>query len=373
MINIFQPSIGKPSIRSLEEVFESNWLGRGVQVASFEERLSGFLGVGNQHIHTIACASDAIFGVFRVLNLEHKGEIIVPSISFPAVASAVIEAGLQPVIVDVDPLTGNICLDSLKVALSEQTRAVFITHYGGIPVDVEALRQIVGADVYILEDAACAFGTFVVGRACGTLGDFGCWSFDAMKMLVAGEGGACYFQQETHATSAKEYFYLGLPASDKSGLDKSSGSSRWWEYQLESPGRRSMFTNINAAIALPQFSDLEENFLKRERIRTRYCDVIDGSNRLAYARQAETGVEYSNYFYTIFSDDRDAFAKYLKDHGVYSTFRYFPLHNINIFSKYVTGDLVGATQFAETALNIPIHHNLTTSDVQKICRLLEKW
>ena len=60
MINIFQPSIGKPSIRSLEEVFESNWLGRGVQVASFEERLSGFLGVGNQHIHTIACASDAL-------------------------------------------------------------------------------------------------------------------------------------------------------------------------------------------------------------------------------------------------------------------------------------------------------------------------
>lgn len=374
MINIFQPSVGPESVLGLREVFNSNWLGRGAQVVSFEEKLSKFFRVSGNNIHTIACATDAIFGVLKILDFHTtKREVIVPSISFPAVASAVIEAGLQPVIVDVDPLNGNVSLDSVKQALNSQTAAVFITHYGGIPVDVEELREIVGKDVYILEDAACAFGTFINGRACGTLGDFGCWSFDAMKMLVAGEGGACHFANEKLSRKAKEYFYLGLPASDKSGLDKASGSPRWWEYQLESPGRRSMFTNINAAIALPQFEELQKNFKKRENIRKKYCEIIDAHSGIEYSKQNQIGVEYSNYFFTILSYERDKLANYLKDNNVYSTFRYFPLHEINIFKEYTRGRLDGARIFSENALNIPIHHNLTASDVQVICGLLENW
>lgn len=374
MINIFQPSVGEDSILGLEEVFNSKWLGRGVQVVNFEEKLSDFFKVSGKNIHTIACATDAIFGVFRILDFQTaKKDVLIPSISFPAVASAIIEAGLNPVILDVDPLNGNISFDSIKQALNAQTAAVFITHYGGIPVDVEELRKIVGRDVYILEDAACAFGTFIKGRACGTFGDFGCWSFDAMKMLVAGEGGACHFTNEKLSKKAKEYFYLGLPASDKSGLDKASKSTRWWEYQLESPGRRSMFTNINAAIALPQFKQLEANFKKRDSIRKKYCEILDAQTLIDYVKQDQIDVEYSNYFFTILSDERDKLAKYLKDNNVYTTFRYFPLHEINIFKEYAWGELDGARKFSENALNIPIHHNLTASDVQVICDLLENW
>jgi aminotransferase len=374
MINIFQPSVGKDSILGLEEVFNSNWLGRGAQVLSFEEKLSNFLNVNGKNIHTIACATDAIFGVFRILNFQStRKEIIVPSISFPAIGSAIIEAGLIPVIVDVDPLTGNISLDSVKHSLNDKTAAVFITHYGGIPVDVKTLREIAGKDIYILEDAACAFGSFVDGNACGTLGDFGCWSFDAMKMLVAGEGGACHFSNEKLAKKAKEYFYLGLPVSGKSGLDKASESSRWWEYQLNCPGRRSMFTNINAAIALPQFSNLHDNFLRRNCIREKYCIALEAHAEIDYSKQNQNEVVYSNYFFTVLCESRDQLAKYLKDNNVYTTFRYFPLHEIGIFKEYSSEELEGARKFSENALNIPIHHNLTDKEVQLICTLLKKF
>ena len=281
MINIFQPSVGDDSLRELEEVFKSNWLGRGAQVSRFETELSKFLGIKRDNLHTVACATDGIFGIFKILELNpSKNEVIIPSISFPAVGSAVLEAGLVPVIVDVEHSTGNISLSSVEQSFTAKTAAVFITHYGGIPVDVSELRSIVGNEVYILEDAACAFGTFVKGKACGTEGDFGCWSFDAMKMLVAGEGGGCYFGSKELATKAREYFYLGLPASEKSGLDKVSESRRWWEYQLMMPGRRSMFTNVNAAIALPQFANLKRNFDRRETIRNEYCKVIDATSHL---------------------------------------------------------------------------------------------
>jgi dTDP-4-amino-4,6-dideoxygalactose transaminase len=374
MINIFQPSVNDKSLQLLGEVFQSNWLGRGRKVIEFESKLSDFFGVQGENIHTIACASDAIFGVFRVLEFQSgKKEVIVPSISFPAVCSSIVEAGMVPVIVDVDPSTGNVCLDSVSKSLSDNTAAIFITHYGGIPVDVVALRSIVGESVYILEDSACAFGTFVDGVACGTLGDFGCWSFDAMKMLVAGEGGACHFLDKDFAQKAKEYFYLGLPVSDKSGMDKSGDSARWWEYQLESPGRRSMFTDVNAAIALPQFSSLEDNFTRRVSIRAEYCEAIQCNNKLHYSEQNQPNVEYSNYFYTVLSDDRDNLAAYLKRNGVYSTFRYFPLHKIHLFKQFSSFDLKGADQFSERALNIPIHHNLSDSDVRHISSLLQNW
>ena len=374
MINIFQPSVNNNSLQMLSEVFESNWLGRGRKVVEFESRLSEFFGVQDENIHTLACASDAIFGVLRVLEFQNdKKEVIVPSISFPAVCSSIIEAGMIPVIADVDPSTGNVCLDSISKSLGAQTAAVFITHYGGIPVDIVALRAMVGESVYILEDAACAFGTFVDGVACGTLGDFGCWSFDAMKMLVAGEGGACHFTNKDLAKKAKEYFYLGLPVSDKSGMDKAGDSERWWEYQLETPGRRSMFTDINAAIALPQFSNLEDNFAKRFKIRSEYCEVIEGNHILDYSKHNQPNVEYSNYFFTVLSDDRDKLAAYLKRNGVYSTFRYFPLHKIDLFKEFNTCELKGADEFSERALNIPIHHNLHDSEVKQITSLLKNW
>jgi aminotransferase len=374
MINIFQPVINNSSIEELKKVFDSNWLGRGEFVSKFENKLSDFLSVEMSNLHTIACATDAIFGVFKILEFDEKiNEVIVPSISFPAVASSIIEANLKPVIVDVDPSNGNISLESVKDSLSDKTLAVFVTHYGGIPIDIHALRSIVGNNVYILEDAACAFGSKLNGESCGTLGDFGCWSFDAMKMLVAGEGGACYFSDSYLAKRAKEYFYLGLPISDKSGLDKASSSSNWWEYQLNLPGRRSMFTNINAAIALPQFPNLTHNFSRRALIREQYCNFIDKNKKLDYSKQNLPNVTYSNYFFTVLSESRDDFAKYLKENGVYSTFRYFPLHEIDIFKKYISSNLSGSIEFSNNALNIPIHHNLTDDEVNKICLLIENW
>jgi len=312
--------------------------------------------------------------VFKIINQnKQKDEVIIPSISFPAVANSIIESGLKPVIVDVDPLNGNISFESIIQALTKNTLAVFVTHYGGIPVNIAKLRKILGYDIFILEDAACAFGSFIDNKACGTLGDFGCWSFDPMKMLVSGEGGAVYFSNKDNLTKAKEYFYLGLPAGGKSGIDRKDISEKWWEYDLRCYGRRSLFTNINAAIALTQFDHLEISFNKRAQTRIRYCDIINGKDNLSFSPQDQKNVIYSNYFYTVFSSDRDKLANYFRENKVYTSFRYYPIHKMDLFKKYAFSNLEGAESFANSALNIPIHHNLSAADIDSICFLLDKW
>lgn len=208
MINLFEPNVGQNSLDLLREVFHSKWLGRGAVATEFEMRLAELLRTDVAKVHTIANCTDAIFGAFEVLGITPGKEVIVPSISFPAVGSAILAAGLIPKIVDIDLKSGNIDLDLVVNALSSKTAAVFVTHYGGIPVDIKRLRELVGSDVFIIEDAACALGTFINGVACGTEGDFGCWSFDAMKLLTCGEGGAIYVADSERMTHAKEYFYL---------------------------------------------------------------------------------------------------------------------------------------------------------------------
>lgn len=371
MINLFEPHVNQSSLDLLQEVFRSKWLGRGANAVEFEKRLSGLLRTDASKIHTIANCTDAIFGAFEVLAIAPGSEVIVPSISFPAVGSAIIAAGMIPRIVDIDLKSGNIDLECVAEALSSKTAAVFVTHYGGIPVDIKRLRELVGSDILIIEDAACALGTYINDVACGTEGDFGCWSFDAMKLLTCGEGGAIYVANSERMTHAKEYFYLGLPAQAKSGIDRQATDNRWWEYQLNTPGRRSIFTNINAAIGLPQFDTLAASLERRGVIREYYCEALDKCG-IEYLRQDDLDVTYSNYFFTIITEKRDELASFLRSNGVYSTFRYYPLHLIDLFKSYA-GECNAATDFSNTALNIPIHQSLTDVDVMHISDALKQF
>jgi aminotransferase len=369
MINLFEPNVSQESLDLLKKVFQSKWLGRGEIVGEFERSLSELLRTDSSKLHTIANCSDAIFGAFEVLGISNGKEVIVPSISFPAVGSAILAAGLTPRIVDINIETGNIDIEKAVEALTENTAAIFITHYGGIPVDVKKLRREVGPRVKIIEDAACALGTYIDGVACGTEGDFGCWSFDAMKLLTCGEGGALYVADPERMTYAKEYFYLGLPTQAKSGMDRQATEVRWWEYQLNIPGRRSVFTNINAAIGLPQFELLGSSLKRRQIIRKHFCEVLDRMG-VDYLRQTSSAVTYSNYFFTVVTKERDNLAASLREEKIYSTFRYYPLHLMPLFNPYADA-CKSATEFSNIALNIPIHQSLSDSDVNKIAEALQ--
>lgn len=371
MINLFEPHIGSQSLALLNQVFESKWLGRGSVVTDFERQWASFMRIDGAHLHTIGCCTDALFSAFEILGIPAGSEVIVPSISFPAVGSAAKSAGMVQKIVDIDADSGNVSLDAVERALTPKTAAVFITHYGGIPVDVVRLRALVGPKVKIIEDAACALGTFIDGVACGTFGDFGCWSFDAMKLLTCGEGGGLYVADSQQMVHAKEHFYLGLPAQAKSGIDRQATDARWWEYQLNTPGRRSIFTNVNAAIGLPQFATLGDALKRRQDIRQQYTQTLDALG-VNYLRQTKQSVVYSNYFFTVISPRRDELAGFLKSRGIYSTFRYYPLHRIDLF-RADAQDCTNATNFSETALNIPIHQALSDDDVAKICEALRTY
>ena len=371
MINLFQPSVSAESLENLKEVFDSNWLGRGEMVRIFEKHLASYLE--DLNIHTIASASNGIDGVYDIFNLKRGDEIIIPTNSFPVIASSAKLRGLKVVIVDVNSFTGNICMNSLEKAITKKTKAVFITHYGGIPVDVEKIRALISDEVLIFEDSACALGTKINGISCGIGGDFSVWSFDAMKLVVCGEGGAMHFRSSEMLNRAKEYFYLGLPSKSKSGLDSAKDGKNWWEYDLSLLGIRSIFTNINAAIGMPQILDIDNKLIRKREIAVKYDDELKEEFTNHRSHYLSSDIEYSNYFYTIQTDKRDLLAHYLLEKGIYSSLRYSPLHKMKLFHNDSRLTYKGADSFFSRSLNIPIHSSLNNAEVEKVIKSLNEF
>ena len=204
----------------------------------------------------------------------------------------------------------------------------------------------------------------------GSKGDFACWSFDPMKMITCGEGGVAYIKNKKIYESFSENLYLGLKRSQKYGINAASRGDKWWRYQLKNYGTRSVFTEINASIGLPQLDNINKILKIRQEIRNIYLKYLSNQKNIKFLDNNGC-IKYSNYFFTIIANDRDRLAKFLYTKGIYSSLRYYPLNKIKIFKKYCkTSDYRGSNYFEKYALNLPMHQGLKNSDVKKVCKMI---
>ncbi len=367
MINIFQPSLGEQELDVIREVFKSNWIGRGKKVDEFEKKFAEYQNVEPWQMISTTCASEGLFAIVELLGLSIDDEVIVPTIGFVATASAVCNVGAKPVFCDVNPHSLNFSLEDIKVVFTKKTKAIIVNHYGGYPVEIEKIQKFCTENNLILiEDAACAIGSSVLNKKVGTYGDYAVWSFDSMKILVSGDGGMIYCKDKDMANKMREHLYLGLIEGKASGLEKSKGvKDRWWEYEISQFGRRAIMNDMTAGIGLVQLEKLPQMLERREFIISRYSEVFSKIPGLITPPLAREGDTITHYLYWLQLEKRDELARYLMDKGIYTTYRYWPLHRVSKFG-YIGGKLPGANEATRITLNIPCHHSLSDEDVEYI-------
>ena len=374
MINIFQPSLGKEELNEIEKVFESNWLGRGKQVAEFEYLFSKNLKESSDSFYALSCCTEGLFMAAKIFNFGPGDEIIVPSISFIAAGSAVVESGAKLVICDVDKHSLNTTAEHIKKKISNKTKAVILNHYGGHPCDMDPIMELANANnILVIEDSACAVQSFYKGKACGTIGDMGIWSFDAMKSIVTGDGGMVYLKSNKLLNQLKEECYLGLPAKGTSGIDRSSDNSdMWWEVQINRPGRRSIMNNISAAIGITQMNKLDTFQSRRKSIYEAYNNGFKENKFIQTPPNLIKDCTNSYYFYWIQLEERNALAKYLKERDIYTTYRYWALNDVDYFN--IKNNSLPNTDFASAkTLNLPLHPSLSDADIIKIIKSINEF
>ncbi len=374
MINIFQPSLGSDELNEIKKVFDSNWIGKGNYVLDFEKKFSHLLNKNSDNFISTNSCTEAIFLASEIFDFNKKDEILVPSINFIAIPNAIISKGAKPIFTDVDSRSLNVRAIDLEKKISKNTKAIFINHYGGVPCEMDEIIDLCKEkNILLIEDSACAPLSFYKGIACGTMGDMGMWSFDAMKIISTGDGGMIYFKSKDDIIKAKEQLYFGLPPKSKSGLDSSNNNkSGWWEIEVNRPGRRAIMNNISGAIGLKQLEKINSFISRRKQIYDLYNEELSKLEWLKTPPDISSHSTSSYYFYWIQTNRRDELAIYLKENGIYTTFRYWPLHKVNFFkSNHI--DLPNADQASRLTLNLPIHQDLSNNDLDKIVDLIKKF
>jgi len=363
MIRLFQPTLGNDELSSIAEVFADQWPGVGPRVKEFEQAFATYVGAEAEQLLSVTSCTEGLFQSVAALELTPSDEVIMPTISFIGAAHAVRAVGATLRLVDVDPATLNPRTEDIKRAVNSRTKAILLLHFGGRLDWIDDIAELAKErKIVLIEDSACALGGKQKGLAYGMFGEIGVWSFDSMKLLVTGDGGMIRVRDEFLRRKIFDRVHLGgiMP-----GLEGAfEGNARWWEVNPNNWGRMSFMNDLTAAIGFAQLQRID-TFLQRRKQVARIYDQAFASVPWILLRSSTTD-ESVPYFYWLQTDAtvRDRLAYYLRDHGIYTTFRYWPLHRTDLYRD--KGCYPGADIAANTTLLLPVHQNLSNSDITRI-------
>lgn len=362
MIRIFQPTLGQDELDAVAEVFADQWPGPGPRVKAFESAFAGYVHVGCEQVIAITSCTEGLFHAVEALELDASAEVIVPTISFVGAAHAVRASGARLRLVDVDPVTLNPRPEDIEKALNRRTKAILLLHFGGRLDWIREIAELARMrNVVLIEDAACALGGRRHGIAYGTFGDVGVWSFDSMKLLVTGDGGMIRIGDADLRQKVFDRVNMG---GVRPGFESAAGSrNRWWEVNPVCWGRRSFMNDLTAAIGLVQLRRVDTFILRRREIGRTYDSAFGEIPWIRLPPPPDEGVPYFYWIQTS-AGTRDDLAYYLRERGIYTTFRYWPLHRTALYAD--AGSYPGADLASETTLLLPIHQNLSDSEVSRI-------
>jgi perosamine synthetase len=357
MIQVFKPYIGKEEIEAVTEVLKSGWLGLGPKTQEFEEKFSEYIGV-KYSVGVNSCTS-ALDLALKLLDIRHGDEVIVPTMTFVSTAHAVAYNLATPIFADVDYDSLNIQIEDVAQKITKSTKAIIAVHYGGRPVNMDALKE-VAQGIPIIEDCAHACGSSFKALKCGSIGNIGCFSFHAVKNLCTGDGGMLTLNDEEMYERAKRMRWLGIDKSTWARTDKNK--SYWWEYAVGEIGLKCHMNDITAAIGIEQLKKLDLMNARRKEI-AEYYDEYLLRNSLDYVFDSDTS-KSSWHIYHLKVDDRDKLSVYMKENGIATGVHYKPVHLYSCYGN--TPSLPFSETVFKKIISLPMHPNLTNEDVEFI-------
>src|SRR2546426_8836647 len=198
-IPITKPFFGQEELRAVQMPLESGWVVQGPWVKKFEDKFSEFTKASFS-IATSSCTT-ALHIAVAALGLKPGDEVIVPAFTWVSTANVVEYMGARPIFCDVDLATFNVRTEVVDSLITSRTVGIIPVHLFGLCADMDPILQTATPhDLWVVEDAACAFGGWYRGAHAGTLGDFGCFSFHPRKAITLGEGGMITTESAQHDT-----------------------------------------------------------------------------------------------------------------------------------------------------------------------------
>lgn len=299
--------------------------------------------------------------------IEPGDEVILPSYTFSSTATAFVQAGAKLVFVDIRPDTMNIDERKIEAAITEKTRVIVPVHYAGVACDMDAIMDIAKRRcLKVVEDAAQGVMSTYKGRALGTIGDFGCYSFHETKNYSMGEGGALVINDPACNERAEILREKGTNRSRflRGQVDKYT----WVDF-----GDSYLPSELNAAYLWAQLEKADE--INEDRLRTwdqyyRELKPLEEAGKLKLPKVPDGCIHNAHMFYVKLTDleERTRFIAHMRKHDILSVFHYVPLHSAPAGLKFgrFAGEDVYTTKESDRLVRLPLYYGMKQEDQREI-------
>lgn len=328
----------------------------------FEER-TGAEGV----LLTTSCTHATELAAL-LCDIQSGDEVIMPSYTFVSTADAFVLRGAKAVFVDIRPDTMNIDENLIENAITEKTKAIVPVHYAGVACEMDKIMEIAKKhNLYVIEDAAQGVMSEYNGKALGTIGDAGCYSFHETKNYSMGEGGAILLKDKSKMELAEIIREKGTNRSKfyRGQIDK---------YTWVEAGSSYLPSELNAAYLWAQLQKADEIYDDRMRSWNGYYEELKGlkeQGKIELPYIPDNCKHNAHMFYIKMKDikERTEFISFMKENGIMCVFHYIPLHTAPAGKKYgvFAGEDIYTTKESERLVRLPLYYGLTDEDRHYIC------
>ncbi len=374
MINFNVPPYAEKAMDYIRECVENQKIcGDGAYTKKCNEWIEEKTGTA-KCLLTTSCTHATELAALLLPEIGHGDEVIMPAYTFVSTADAFVLRGAVPVFVDIRPDTMNIDDRLIEEAVTERTKAIVPVHYAGVACEMDTIMDIADRHhLAVIEDAAQGIMSTYKGKALGTIGDFGCFSFHETKNYSMGEGGALLIRDERDVEAAEIIREKGTNRSKyyRGQIDKYT----WINY-----GSSYLPSDMNAAYLYAQLEIAEEINDARLTIWNRYYEnlaPLAEAGKIELPVVPEGCVHNGHMFYLKAKDieERTALIAYLKDKGIHAVFHYVPLHTAPAGLKFgrFHGEDRYTTRESERLLRLPMYYGLELGQVDYICETLGKF
>ncbi|MDD3428786.1 MAG: dTDP-4-amino-4,6-dideoxygalactose transaminase [Oscillospiraceae bacterium] len=306
--------------------------------------------------------------------IKEGDEVIMPSYTFVSTADAFVLRGAVPVFVDIRPDTMNIDEELIEAAITQKTKAIVPVHYAGVSCEMNKIMELAKKyNLTVIEDAAQGVLSSYYGKALGTIGDYGCFSFHETKNYSMGEGGALLIADPAMAEEAEIIREKGTNRAKffRGQIDKYT----WVNY-----GSSYLPSDMNAAYLWAQLEKADQIYDNRMERWNLYNTLLrplatQGVIDLPVIPQGCVHNAHMFYIKAKDLDERTRLIAYLKENGIQSVFHYIPLHSAPAGVKFgrFCGEDKFTTKESERLLRLPMYYNLPLQAVEKACALINQF